>query len=229
MAQEFFEFLKEHYFIPFYFVTWVIAVFSYRKYFDTVLKYLPVLIAYTFFTELLGYFIKYHENFQFFSDERYNWHNVIIYNIYQVVVFSFFYWVYWKTVVTAKHKTWIKYGAIITFVAYLVSLFFQDPFHTNLYYADLVGSLVLLFAIYIYAKEKRADKSAYPLRQNLLFWISLGLAIFYLFFPFIFLIGYLKYEIWAQYNLQTILVILIVLMYALFSIGFILGKRRAFR
>ncbi len=229
MAQEFFEFLKEHYFIPFYFVAWVIAVLSYRKYFDTVLKYLPVLIAYTFFTELLGYFIKYHENFQFFSDERYNWHNVIIYNIYQVVVFSFFYWVYWKTVVKSEHKTWIKYGAIITLAAYLVSLFFQDPFHTNLYYADLVGSMVLLFTIYLYAREKKEDKSPYPLRQNLLFWVSLGLAVFYLFFPFIFLIGYLEYEIWAQYNFQTILVILIVLMYSLFIIGFILGRRRAFR
>lgn len=205
------------------------SVLNYKKYFDTVLKYLPVFIAYTFFTELLGYFVKYHENFQFFSDERYSWHNVIIFNIYQIVTFAFFYWVYWKTYGLRKHKEWIKYSSALVVSAYVTSLFFQNPFHTNLYYADLVGSMVLLFAIYLYYQEKQTEENPYPQRNNLLFWVSIGLFVFYLFAPFIFLIGYVKYDIWLEFHLQKVLLILILLMYLLFIIGFIWGRRRAFR
>lgn len=85
MFEELFKYLTEHFYVPLYLITWVISIFRYRRYFDTPLKYLPMIIIYTFFTELLGVLIKYNNNFQFFSDGRYAWHNVIIYNVYQIV------------------------------------------------------------------------------------------------------------------------------------------------
>lgn len=229
MAQEFVAFLKDSYYIPLYLLTWIIAVITYKKYYDTILKYLPVFIAYTFFTELLGYFIKNYDSFQFFSDERYAWQNVIIYNIYSVASFAFFYYIYWVVLKTSELRNLIKYGALLSMGGYIISLFFQNPFHSSLYYADLVASIVLLFCIYIYFKEKKKEVNAYPMRQNLLFWISLGLAVFHIFFPFIFIALYEVPSFYYGYHLYEILVTLIMIMYILFIIGFVVSKRKAFR
>ena len=229
MESDLYIIFKEHYFVPFYLVAWIVSVVTYRKFFDTVLKYFPVFIAYTFFTELLGYFIKYHEEFQFFSDERYSWRNIIIYNVYQVVTFLFFYWVYWKTVNSTQYKNWIKYGGMVAMAGYLISLVFQNPFYTGLYYADILGSLVLLMCIVFYFKEKKGETNPYPQRYNLLYWVSIGNFIFYLFAPYIILLGYIRYDLWAVNNLHSKLVALILLMYTLFIIGMLIGKRKAFR
>ncbi|RDY60843.1 hypothetical protein [Flagellimonas nanhaiensis] len=229
MAPEIYDFLKEHYFVPFYLLTWIISVLTYRRYFDTALKYFPMFIAYTFFTELLGYFIKYHEEFQFFSDDRYSWRNIIIYNIYQVVTFLFFYWVYWRVLKSKTYKKWVKYGAVVAMFSYAVSLFFQNPFYVSLYYADVIGSLVLLMCIILYFKEKRMETNPYPQKHNLLFWVSVGTFIFYLLAPYIWLTGYLRYDIWVTYYFWKVLIVLIMIMYSLFIIGLLMGKRKAFR
>jgi hypothetical protein len=229
MLLEFIQLFKEHFYVPLYLITWIIAVYRYRRYFDTTLKYLPILIIYTFFTELLGILIKYHKDFQFFSDYRYDWHNVIIYNIYQIVTFLFFYWVYWKTLKNKSSKKMIKYGAYLCSLSYLVSIFFQNPLHRQLDYAHIVGSFILIFAIILYFKEKKSEDNPYPQKHNLLYWVSMGLFVFYALFPFLILSGYFKLSISTQYHLRVILLTLIVLMYTLFIIGLLIGKRKAFR
>lgn len=227
--EEFYKFMANQYHIILYVVVWFAAIIRYRNYFDTPLKYFPVYLMYTFLTELLGYFISTHDSFQFFSDERYNWHNVIIYNIYSVITFLFFYHIYWQMLKVEKHRNWVKYGAIVSMSVYAASLFFQDPFHMNLYYADLVASMVLLANIGLYFKEKKSEGfSVYPLKDNLMFWISLGLAVFHIFFPYLFLIAYEAPEIWAEYQLRQVLKVLILFMYGTFMLGFIISKRKAF-
>tara|TARA_E500000318_G_C3448701_1_gene167938 strand:- start:64 stop:465 length:402 start_codon:yes stop_codon:yes gene_type:complete len=129
----------------------------------------------------------------------------------------------------AKHKKWIVIGAGISLLSYIISLFFQDPFYSNLYYADLLASMVLLFNIWLYYKEKKIEFSPYPKRYNLMFWTSLGLAVFHIFFPFLIIIGYEAPEIWMEYNLRDILWIFILFMYGTFMIGVLVHKRRAFR
>ena len=80
--EELFKFLSEQYIIPFYLIVWLVAMSRYHTYFDTPMKYYPMYLMYTFLTELLGYFIKFHDEFQVVSDSNYDWYNVIIYNIY---------------------------------------------------------------------------------------------------------------------------------------------------
>lgn len=160
--EEFYKFMATQYHIILYVVVWFAAIVHYRNYFDTPLKYFPVYLMYTFLTELLGYFISFHDSFQFFSDERYNWHNVIIFNIYSVITFPFFYYIYWRVLKNEKHRKWVKHGTVISMSVYVISLFFQDPFHMNLYYADLVASMVLLTIIGLYFKEKK-ERRIFPL------------------------------------------------------------------
>ncbi|MEO2050175.1 MAG: hypothetical protein ABGX00_00310, partial [Allomuricauda sp.] len=166
-------------------------------------------MMYTFLTELLGYFIKYHDQFQFFSEEEYSWHNVIIYNIYSVITSMFFFYIYWKILKNPRYKNWVVYGTIASILGYVISLFFQDPLHANLYYADLGASLLLLSFIGLYFKEKRKEPGPYLIKNNLMFWTSLGLGVFYASSPFLFVIAYEIPEWWTNYRLRDVLKALI--------------------
>ncbi|WP_418500518.1 hypothetical protein [Flagellimonas sp.] len=229
MLNELFQHLIAHFYIPLYLLTWIIAVYRYRRYFDTPLKYLPMVIIYTFFTELLGYFIKYSNEFQFFSDDRFAWHNVIIYNIYQLVFFLFFFEVYRKTTKKPLEKKWIFYGSVSCVLIYLINTFFCNPLHDQLTYAHIVVSLILIAVLVLYFKEKRTEENQQPLRYNLLFWVSMGLFAFYTLFPVILTMYKLNLGITVNVYLRPILLGSIVLQYSCFIIGLLIGKRKAFR
>lgn len=215
--------------MPLYLITWVIAVYRYRRYYDTALKYLPILIIYTFFTELLGVLVKYNSNFQFFSDDRYAWHNVIIYNIFQLIFFLFFYRVYGKVIKKDQYRKWIWYGTYICILSYLVNAILYNPMHNQMTYAHIIGSLILILIIVFYFIEKQSEVNPYRQIYNLLFWISLGLSIFYVAFPAILILGDINFNINIQFYFRYILLTVIALMYGCFIIGLLLGQRKAFR
>ena len=223
------EFLKSSYFIILYLAILIMAILNYRNYFDTPLKLFPVYMAYTFFNELVGYFIITFEEFSFFKDATQSWHNIIIYNIYNVIESSFFYWVYYKVLKKNKHKNIIRWGSIVIFLSFLISLIFQDPFHTALFYAITLASWFLVFITLLYFKEKRILGKFTFERYNLMFWVNIGLLIFNFFFPFLYLTGFLKPEIWIEYQFRDILKVLIVISYSMYLIGVSISKRRAFR
>ncbi|WP_435623104.1 hypothetical protein [Flagellimonas sp.] len=226
-VQEFFELLKEFFFIPIYLVTLLVAMLNYKKFFDTALKHFPLLIAYTFFNELLGGFIRYNESFAFFSETTTT--NQIIYNIYIVIFFLYFFYVYRKVIDSPKFNGIIKWGSLVMILAYIINSFFQDPFFSDLIYANTVGSWLLVFCGIVYFKKLSPPFSWNWDKHNLMFWITISLMVFYFFFPILFLIGYLHYETWVMYELKVVLRVLITVMYALFCIGFIVSRRKAFR
>ena len=223
------ELFVDNFFMSFYVLTWIVSVVTYKKYFDTPLKFFPIYIAYVIFTEMLGYFIINFEEFSFFAEERYSWHNIIIYNVYQIVMLCFFFWLYLQLIHKRKHRKYIKIAIGLTALAYVVSLFFQDPLHSSLYYADILASYALILCIILYFKERKWAGKTASLKYSLMFWISLGLLAFHLFAPFLFLVGYLNFEIWQAYHFRKILWVLVSVMYALFTTGLLVSKRRAFR
>lgn len=229
MTLELFKYLSNHFYLPLYLITWVIAVVRYRKYFDTPLKYFPIIIIYTFFTELLGVIIKYNNNFQFFSDGRYAWHNVIIYNIYQVVFFIFFFEVYRRLTKKQAIKKQIRYLSIFCISAYVINALVYNPLHNQMTHAHIFGSLMMIYIVILYFKEKHHEGLAQPLKFNLMFWISSGLMIFYTLFPIVSIIYLLNFDIGIQIYFRPLLLTAIVLMYTLINIGLIVGKRKAFR
>ena len=222
------DFLLSSFFIPVYFITWVISMLTYKKYFDTVMRFFPIFIAYTFFTEMLGYFIINFEEFSFFEEKEYAWHNVVIYNVYSILSFLFFFWMYWKLISNNKYKKIVLLLAIVTTVAFFISSLLQDPMHTGLYFADIIASYSLLLTILLYFKEKRQRGFQIIQKNNLMFWISTGLFIFYLVFPHLFFVGFEFPEIWIEYRFRKILQLFVVVMYLFFSIGFLKGKRSSF-
>ncbi|MDT0608101.1 hypothetical protein [Croceitalea rosinachiae] len=230
MFPEISDFLLENYFISIYGITLVLSIIRYRRYFDTVLKYFPIIIAYTLFNEILGGMIKYFDEFQVVFIDKYSYYNVILFNLYSLIFFLFFYYVYWNSIQNISHKNIVKIGAVIFLSIYILSLFFQNPMLMHLYYAYTIGAIVLILCVLFYFKKIFSEKEKpYKHHQNLLFWVSLGLLVFYVFDPALMIIGLKNDYIYIKYNLHTLLYILIVAMYTFFIIGFLLGKRRAFR
>ena len=228
MIEEFYELLTENYFIPIYFLTLIVSIVRYNRYFDTILKFFPILLAYTFLNELLGVIIRKYPNYSLFKNLEYSEYNFILYNIFSLFFFGFFYVVYWKLISNEKYRKWIQRISVIVLLTYLASCIFQNPFDTDLYYANALGSWALLVCIGLYFIEKRRLKGTIYQPFNLVFWISIGIIVFYTVFHFIFLVGYLDNDIWEKFHFRTVLRILIVLMYSIFIIGFIFGRRREF-
>ena len=117
MSESLIDFLRENYIWAVYALTLIISIWSYRKYFDTALRYFPIIIAYTLFNEVLGHMIRYSESFSLFTKE--GWENVndIIYNIYSPIFFGYFYFVYWQLNSSARYKQIIKWAAFAMFLA----------------------------------------------------------------------------------------------------------------
>ncbi|MET1260166.1 hypothetical protein ABV409_12515 [Flagellimonas sp. DF-77] len=216
------------YFLGFYALALIASMVTYRRFFDTPLRLFPIFIAYTFFNELLGYFIMHFEEFSFFEDEAYHWHNVIIYNIYHIIFHAYLFWVYFKLLKNRKHLTWFKRLVAMTVMAYGVSLFFQDPLHSNLYYADTLCSISMVIVIGCHfselSKYSRAANS-----HNLMVYFGAGFFLFNLYFPFYILNGYLNVDFFLDYHLRQVLWGVISVMYSTFTLGFFISKRAAFR
>lgn len=206
----------------------MVSLVHFKKFVDTPLRFFPLLIAYTLFNEILGYFIINYPEYSFFDEEEYNWHNVIIYNIYHLVFLGYIFWLYLKVVRNNTFRMIIKWAIGTTFLSYGISLFFQDPFHSNLYYADCVGCLAQLICIVLHFKELNAFNNSFN-RYNLMVWIGSGLVVFNLFFPFYILNGYLNVDFYLEYHLRQVLWGVVSIMYLLFIVGFIISKRIAFR
>ncbi len=212
------------YYFIFYIVALLISLVYFKKFVDTPLRYFPLLIAYTLFNELLGYFIQHYEQYTFFEEAEYNFHNIIIYNIYQVIFFGYLFWLYYQLEKHRFYKRGILICGTATFLAYFISLFFQDPFHISLFYADTIGSLATVIIILLHFC--RLEKVT---RFNLMVWVNWGLLVFYLYLPFDVLNAYLNVDFYLEYHLRQVLWAVVAIMYSFFIIGFLVSKRVAFR
>lgn len=119
------DFLLGNYFMALYAVALVLSILRYRRYFDSLLKYLPILIGYTLLSETLGYFIRVNDDLQIVYLEGYSFYNQFIFNIFDIIFFLYFYYVYWNAIQNIRFKKLIKYGAALFIISSLVNPFFK--------------------------------------------------------------------------------------------------------
>ncbi|MBM1106272.1 hypothetical protein JQC67_09005 [Aurantibacter crassamenti] len=221
------ELLKNNFFIVLYALTWVLSIIKLPKYFDSTLKYFPIIIGYTMCTEILGALIYNFPDFTLFSEEKYTSYTLLIYNIYDLIFFSFFFYVYWKSISNAQFKNVLKYGALAFILSLTINAIFLNPMLYELWYAYIIGSTILITASITYLREQWSKVNRTHLTTNLLLWISLGLLIFHLGYTPITIYKNLNLDITlANYNnLRTIHISLIVLMYTCFMIGLLKMRR----
>jgi len=219
------EILKDNFFIALYALTWIFSIIRLPKYFDSTLKYLPIIIGYTLFTEILGALIYNVEDFTLFSEKQFSSYTHLIYNIYDLIFFSFFFYVYWKSSVNLRVKKLIKYGALFFILCFIVNIVLVNSMKYELWYAYLVGSVILILSTLTYLNSIWSN--SVTVYSNLLFWLSLGLLIFHLGYAPITIFKNLNLELAMEdyRNVRLVHISLIFIMYTLFSIGLLKMKR----
>lgn len=216
-------FLSQYLYHILYALTLVVAVVKYPRYYDSVLKYFPILIAYTLLTEILGWYIFNYDDFQIVYEQQiheYEINNALIYNIFDIVFYLYFFLLYRRVLTKPKHKSFIRYGTVVFIAISIINAFFKDFLLYPQIYAILVGSLVLVGCVFLYLRECAHSDDGASKYNNLLFWISVGLLSFYPFYPILMIVGVNLNELYVQ-TFQLIHRLLISIMYVCFIIGFL--------
>ncbi len=221
MSYNIIDFLRNYSFIILYGVALLLSIFRYDKYFDSVLKYLPILIGYIFLTEILGAYISKNENFQIIFLDGHKINNTLIFNILDIIIFSYFFYVFWKSLKSQKQKKLVKYGSWLFLMTCLINPFLQDFILYPQTFAIVVGSSNLILCILLYLKQLKENKNGLPNRNNLLYWVALGLLVFYIAYPFLIIIGLSYSEVYTKFNIREIHQFFICIMYSCFIIGFL--------
>ena len=212
-----------NFFIQISFITTLVSIFRYSKYFNTKLKYFPVLLMYVFLTELLGLIIKVDPDRNPFFTDFYSNYNFLIYNIYDLLFYGYFYYLFWHYCFLKRNKNIILIGAILFLISFIVNASIINIISKPQLYSYTIGGLVLITATIVYLKEDFAKKKY---NKNLLFWISIGLLIFHIgFIPINIMYTYTTIETKTlNYVLPKVHLALVFIMYASFIYGFIKMK-----
>ncbi|MDP5228919.1 MAG: hypothetical protein NWQ38_00895 [Cellulophaga sp.] len=222
------DLILENSFLYVYGATIFVALYSYAYYFETPLKYLPILLTYTFLSEFLGYLIKQNPDFNPVVSGFYSSYNFVIYNIYSTIFMLYFYYIYWSLVKNIRYKKIIfilSYSYVIVAIA---NIFIQDYYLQYQLYAAIYGSIVLSFCIILYLlKQPKILRNKFA-KESLLFWISLGLLVFTLgIIPIITYYTYSNLEnMTLYYTIRRLHLILVNVMYGFFIYGFILMRSK---
>ena len=167
-------------FIPLYAITLLIALWRYRRYYDTALKYLPILLFYTFLSELLGGIIRDTENMNLFLNDFYANNNSVIANIYYIISFLFFLVIYYLYLKHPMHRRIILFLIVVFVLTAIANAIYESFLTISQVYTYVVGGISMIISTALYFKENKSERQQSFNPRDLLSWISLGMLLFYL-------------------------------------------------
>lgn len=204
-------------FVVVYAITLVLALLRYRKYYETPLQYFPILLLYTLLNEILGIIVVRYDYFDLSFETTYENYNVVIYSLYNVVFFLYFYYLFWCYAESKNFKKRIFSIGILFCIVALSNVFIQDITTEHQILTYLFGGFTLIYMSIYYVRSK----SILMNKKDILFWICVGLVIFFSGYLPIKLIRYLKIEGINYMSIWRIHMLLILVMYSCFIIGFL--------
>ncbi len=183
---------------------------------------------YTFLTELLGNIIRRYEEIDFIFSDLLHHNNWIVYNIYNIIFFIYFCYVYWICIKRKAARNFILAGGVLFVICSIINPYiksFETEFQMEAYF---VGAIVLIISTILYGAYLKSVTGQRFINTNLLSWLSLGILIFYIGYLPIILIGYYRIVEPEQYFIvRRIHLLLIVIMYVCFILGFMRMSRRS--
>lgn len=211
--------ILQYTYMALYVIVFVIAIYKFPLYKNTSLKLIPVILFFTLITEFIGGYIK--------AESKDVFSNIVLFNIYYLLYFSFLFYVFRRVIEEKKFKKYIEISFAVFLVIYLSDLLLTDIFTQSFLRSYIAGAGVLIFCIILYYISILQSSLVLIVKNDLLFWISVGLFLFY--------VGYIPIKIikswYYQYDsfFELLLIIqfsLIIIMYLFFLIGFLWMKKR---
>lgn len=217
-----FDIFLENAYLPIYAITVIVALWRFPRYYDTVFKYLPVLLTYTFLNEVLGNIIKYFDEYDFVFKDLLTYNNWVIYNIYDIIFYVYFIYVYWLSTKKEYARKIILTGGILYLIAAVVNPFLTDFLTRFQMISYFTGASVLIASIFIYLNYHKQKTGSVFNSRNLLSWISAGILVFLMGYIPLIILGHLEIVPRADFQIiRRIHLLLILTMYSCFILGFI--------
>ncbi len=183
---------------------------------------------YTLLTELLGYIIKWNEEYDFVLSDVLEYNNWVIYNIYDIIFFLYFLYVYWLSINSKSIRNFIRIAGIVVIIASLINLFTSDfriRFQMITYFT---GAFMLIICIVLYFRHLRSKNGSWFIQTNLLSWLSIGILIFLAGYIPIIVLGHFNIVSGEDYQIiRRIHLMLILIMNGCFIVGFIRVSRKS--
>lgn len=199
----------------------ITATIFYFKYKESPVKFILMFLWLIVFNEQMGDYMG--RNKIWLYQDNYNYW---IYNVIRPFKTLLIFFIYFKTLKTKMYVLWIKRFMIIYCIIYPINILFIQDFFTNIQSNTMVlGALFTVICTIFYFIELLRSEKIIVFHKQLLFWISIGLLIFYSgTIPLI-----LAHEYYAHFNyihsIFLIIYILGIVMYLLFSFGFIWSRK----
>lgn len=203
----------------------VVGSIYFYKYRHTVLKYFLILLWYITITEFCGYYFRKYKFLVHISNDGVVY-NLWLYNLLEIVTFGILYYIFFKSLKTTIYKLWTKILAIGFVLLTIVNWGFLQNFILEWSeFPNIYGSLTLIIIVLFYFIELLRSDKIILFHRNLLFWISVGLLLFYAgTLPFAIKVnGYALIP--GIHGLFLIIYILAIFMYLTFTFGFIWSKK----
>ena len=156
----------------------ILSLIRYRKYFDTPLRVLPVLLTYMLLTETFGLLIKYSPDFSLFMTDFHQNNNWFLYNVYGLLEFLVFFWIYSRYVTAFRIRYFVNIGLLAVLVVSLWNAWAYDFMTLSQVYSYWVSGTVTTVLCILYLLQEWTTTSRKYLIYNPLIWISIGLLIF---------------------------------------------------
>ena len=197
----------------------ICGLFFVKKLKQTIWITFPFYFLFIVICETIGNWSRVNNHFQL---------NQILYQFLVIPTeFVFFFWIFYKSF----KKNWQKKMSILFVIIYLLvtvinSLFLGNKTFVFYSISYTTGNLLLLVQIIIYFLQLMNSSDLLKFKTNILFWVSLGLLIFYLgTFPYFGLINILYKDYTDIYLIyRDVVMVLDAVMYLMFAISFIWGK-----
>lgn len=202
-------------------ITFLSALYNYYHTKSNQYKYLTLYFLFIVLAEQIGRFLVYND----LLDITKYWYSFIVIP----VEFFFFFWFFFTHFTSPKDKTIPKYGSILLLLAFIADwLFFYNTKAVFISLSYTLGNLILLVVVLIYFRNLIHSKRILNFTNEIEFWISLGLLLFYLCtFPFFGLYNYFFVNYPIEFRTYYIIMLLLnILMYLIFSIGLLWTKRK---
>ena len=198
------------------FIAIVVALLYFNKVRSSIYKYFVYYLLFVGLSETTSLIVSF----------VYRLANHFVTNIYILVTFIFYLFFYKKLFKSKKIK-----NVITVFIGLFASVYafeffsIKDLFFLKIFnYSYVFGSILLVITLILFLIEIINDeKIIFNIKKSLIFWISVGLLLFHIgTIPIIISTKYLNYNHIHQYVLAGLNVI----MYGVFSLGFILSDKK---
>lgn len=199
-------------------ITGVVGLICFKKYSNTFLKYFLYVLWLVILVEFTISILKHNYEIK---------PNHFIYNVLTSLQYVYYFMLYYRMISKPAYKKWVK-GFLIVFIASVIVnfLWFQKldvtaAFHS---YTFTVGAILLIVTIGLFLVEILYSEKVLYFKRYLMFWISVGLFVFYTgIIPFVLSINFLP-ALLSSDSLAINFFTLNFLMYTCFTVGFILSR-----